>query len=175
MTRSHDARLPARTRVQAALAAVLLTTFAAPSIVVAQNDRDPTVETGPVSVYSASLYERLGGYDAIASFVGLVFPRVAAHPDLAHLFRGHGLDSQQRQFQLVVEMVCRATGGPCIYIGRGMEPVHDGLGITDEMWEVFMRVIDEGIREVGIPSAEARAFREVWVAFRPGVVRPDPR
>jgi hypothetical protein len=29
-----------------------------------------------------TLYERLGGYDGIASYVALVFPRVAQHPDL---------------------------------------------------------------------------------------------
>ena len=34
----------------------------------------------------------------IASYVALVFPRVAQHPDLTLMFRGHGKDSQQRQF-----------------------------------------------------------------------------
>jgi hypothetical protein len=44
----------------------------------------------------ASLYQRLGGYDGVTGYVALVFPRVAEHPDLRHLFRGHGKDSQQR-------------------------------------------------------------------------------
>ena len=52
-----------------------------------------------------TLYQRLGGYDGVASYVALVFPRVAQHPELAHMFRGHGKDSQQRQFQLVVELI----------------------------------------------------------------------
>ena len=46
-----------------------------------------------------TLYQRLGGYDGVASYIALVFPRVAQHPELAHMFRGHGKDSQQRQFQ----------------------------------------------------------------------------
>jgi len=37
-----------------------------------------------------TLYQRLGGYDGVASYVALVFPRVAQHPELAHMFRGHG-------------------------------------------------------------------------------------
>lgn len=175
MPRSHDAHPGTWRRAPGALAALLPTLCVAPMSVLAQNGRDAAPTTRATSARSASLYERLGGYDAIAGFVGLVFPRVATHPELAHLFRGHGLDSQQRQFQLVVEMVCSATGGPCIYIGRDMEPVHDGLGITDDMWDVFMGIIDEGIREVGIPSGEARDFREMWASFRPGVVRPNPR
>src|SRR5262249_41565182 len=81
-----------------------------------------------------SLYQRLGGYDGIASYIALVFPRVAQHPELAHMFRGHGKDSQQRQFQLVVEMICQKSGGPCTYLGRSMPPVHDGLGISEAHW-----------------------------------------
>lgn len=130
--------------------------------------------TPTASASAPSLYERLGGYDAIVGFVGLVFPRVANHPRLAHLFRGHGLDSQERQFQLVVEMVCRATGGPCAYLGRDMERVHDGLGITDELWTVFMDIIDDGIREVGIPEPAAGEFRQMWMGFRGSVVRGGP-
>ena len=75
-----------------------------------------------------TLYQRLGGYDGVTAYVALVFPRVAQHADLKHLFRGHGKDSQQRQFQLVVELICQRTGGPCGYVGRAMPPVHDGRG-----------------------------------------------
>src|SRR5262245_26289293 len=81
-----------------------------------------------------TLYERLGGYDGIASYIALVFPRVAQHPELSRMFQGHGKDSQQRQFQLVVEMMCQKTGGPCGYLGRPMRPVHDGLGISEANW-----------------------------------------
>lgn len=150
--------------------AVLCVAWLLPSPGAAQTP-DPTPTA---SADAPSLYDRLGGYDAIVGFVGLVFPRVATHPRLAHLFRGHGLDSQERQFQLVVEMVCRQTGGPCAYLGRDMERVHEGLGITDELWTVFMGIIDDGIREVGIPEPEAREFRQMWLGFRDSVVRPGP-
>jgi SAM-dependent methyltransferase len=55
----------------------------------------------PAASGKATLYQRLGGYDGIASYIPLVFPRVAQHPELSHLFRGHGADSQQRQFDIV--------------------------------------------------------------------------
>ena len=118
-----------------------------------------------------SLYQRLGGYDGIAAYVALVFPRVAQHPELAHMFRGHGKDSQQRQFQLVVELVCQKTGGPCAYIGRPMPPVHDGLGITEANWTTFMKIISDVMEEKRY-LAEVRAeFQQVWRGFREGVVR----
>ena len=119
----------------------------------------------------ASLYQRLGGYDGIAAYVALVFPRVAQHPELAHMFRGHGKDSQQRQFQLVVELVCQKTGGPCAYIGRPMPPVHDGLGITEANWTTFMKIITDGMEEKRYPAEVRAEFLEVWRGFHDGVVR----
>lgn len=120
-----------------------------------------------------SLYQRLGGYDGVASYIALVFPRVAQHPDLAHLFRGHGKDSQQRQFQLVVELICQRTGGPCAYLGRAMPPVHDGLGITEGHWTVFMKIISDGMEEKRYPPAVRSEFLDLWRSFHDGVVRPQ--
>jgi hemoglobin len=126
----------------------------------------------PATPERPSLYARLGGYDGIAAYVALVFPRVAQHPDLAHLFRGHGKDSQQRQFQLVVELVCQKTGGPCAYIGRPMPPVHDGLGITEAHWTTFMKIITDGMEEKRYPTDVRADFLGVWRGFHDGVVRP---
>ena len=119
----------------------------------------------------SSLYERLGGYDGIAEFVGLVFPRVVQEPELAHMFRGHGRDSQQRQFQLVVELVCQKSGGPCAYIGRPMRPVHDGLGITDKQWATFLKIIEAGMVEKKYAPDVRAEFLELWRGFRDGVVQ----
>ena len=124
-----------------------------------------------VPVTPPSLYQRLGGYDGIAAYIALVFPRVAQHPELAHMFRGHGKDSQQRQFQLVVELVCQKTGGPCAYIGRPMPPVHDGLGITEANWTTFMKIISDGMEEKRYPADVRAEFLQVWRGFRDEVVQ----
>jgi hemoglobin len=129
------------------------------------------VSVAALSATRPSLYERLGGYDGITAYIALVFPRVAQHPDLAHMFRGHGKDSQQRQFQLVVELVCQKTGGPCAYIGRPMPPVHDGLGITEANWTTFMKIISEGMDEKRYPPEVRAEFLQVWRGFHDGVVR----
>jgi hemoglobin len=126
----------------------------------------------PAPVLGAdTLYQRLGGYDAIAGFVDTAFPRVGAHPELAHLFRGHAQDSQLRQRQLIVDMLCEATGGPCVYIGRPMQPVHTGLGITSAQWQTFIGIISATASERGFGEAEKRKFLEIFATrFRPDVV-----
>lgn len=130
----------------------------------------PSAQT-PAAPARPSLYQRLGGYDGITAYVALVFPRVAQHPELVHMFRGHGKDSQQRQFQLVVELVCQKTGGPCAYIGRPMPPVHDGLGITEAHWTTFMKIITDGMEEKRYPADVRAEFLQVWRGFHDGVVQ----
>jgi hemoglobin len=87
------------------------------------------------------------------------------------MFRGHGKDSQQRQFQLVVELICQKTGGPCAYVGRPMMPVHDGLGITEAHWSTFMRILSDGMNEKRYPADVRDEFLAMWRSFHDGVVQ----
>lgn len=118
-----------------------------------------------------SLYKRIGSYDAIAAFVDTAFPRVASHPELSHLFRGHSRESQRRQRQLIVDALCEATGGPCFYTGRAMKPVHVGLGITAAQWNAFMTIISNAADERKFAAAEKKEFLRLFAErFRPEVV-----
>jgi hemoglobin len=122
----------------------------------------------------ATLYSRLGGYDFIARFVDTAFPRVASHPQLSRLFRGHSQDSQMRQRQLIVDILCHGTGGPCVYIGRDMTTVHKGLGITDEDWQAFMTVITRTLEEFELPKEAQQEFIRLFEErFRSVVVVGD--
>jgi hemoglobin len=109
-----------------------------------------------------TLYQRVGGYDRIAAFVDTAFPRVATHPDLMHLFRGHSMDSNVRQRQLIIDRLCHDTGGPCAYTGRPLTTVHENLKITAAQWEVFMKIIEQTARELTIVDPERREFLEIF-------------
>ncbi len=120
---------------------------------------------------AATLYQRLGSYEFIARFVDTAFPRVASHPDLRRLFQGHSVDSQVRQRQLIVDALCEATGGPCLYTGRAMKPVHTGLGITGADWQTFVAILDRVLGELAVPAAEKAEFLALLESrFRPDVV-----
>jgi hemoglobin len=118
-----------------------------------------------------SLYQRLGGYDAIAGFVDTAFPRVARDAQLIHLFRGHSKSSQLKQRQLIVDALCAATGGPCIYTGREMKPLHTGLGITSAQWEAFMAIISGAANEKKFGAREKKEFLAMFDSrFKPDIV-----
>ena len=118
----------------------------------------------------SSLYTRIGGYDFVARFVDTAFPRVAGNPQLKRLFQGHSLDSQMKQRQLIVDALCQSTGGPCIYIGRPMKPLHAGLGITTEDWNTFMTIISATLDELQTSTQNKQAFLDMFDRFRDDVI-----
>ena len=86
-----------------------------------------------------SLYQRLGGFDTLAKIFDDVAPRLAADPELAEFFKGHSTDSDLRQRQRLLELLCQETGGPCTYTGRPLKKAHGGLGIREAQWKTFLK------------------------------------
>jgi hemoglobin len=103
---------------------------------------------------SPSLYKRLGGYDALAAVTDDFVGRLVADKQLARFFGGVSRDSQKRIRQLVLDQLCAATGGPCIYIGRSMRTVHEGLGITEADWNVAVKHLGETLEKFKVGKAE---------------------
>ncbi len=89
----------------------------------------------PLETAAQSLYRRLGGYDAIAAVTDDFIGRLVADRQLSRFFTGASTDSKKRIRQLVVDQLCAASGGPCVYIGRTMKASHEGLGITENDWQ----------------------------------------
>lgn len=112
--------------------------------------------------FKASLYKRIGGYDVIAGFVDLAFPRVAAHPQLQKYFVGHADGSKYRQRQLIIDKLSNTLQGPTIYLGRPLESVHKGLNITAEEWDIFVQILSQAMDERGIVGDVKLEFVEVF-------------
>jgi hemoglobin len=75
----------------------------------------------------ASLYERLGGIDAITSVVDSFVGRCAADDRINRRFERSDIP---RLRKMLVDQVCEATGGPCTYSGKDMRETHAGMGVT---------------------------------------------
>jgi truncated hemoglobin YjbI len=59
-----------------------------------------------------SLYQRLGGYDALAAVTDDFIAHLATDPQLGRFFTGLSTDSKIKVRQHVVDFLCLATGGP---------------------------------------------------------------
>jgi hemoglobin len=101
-----------------------------------------------------SLYKRVGGYDALAAVVDDFLGRMVNDPKLGRFFTGLSTSSKMRVRQLVVDQLCAATGGPCVYIGRDMKTAHAGAGISDGDWDVAVKHLLATLDKFKVPEKE---------------------
>lgn len=112
-----------------------------------------------------SLYERLGGYDAVAAVCDEFIKRLAGDKQLARFLVGLSDDSKKKLRQHLVNQFCAATGGPCIYTGRDMKTVHTGLGISESEWEVGAKHLSDTLDKFKVPKKE----KDEVIAFVAGL------
>ena len=85
-----------------------------------------------------TLYERLGGYDAISAMANDLLGRLQADPLLERYWLHRGEDGLAREKQLLIDFLCNAAGGPMYYTGRDMKLSHKGMRITEADWQAFL-------------------------------------
>jgi len=109
---------------------------------------------GAMAQEKKSLYERVGGYKALAAVVDDFIGRLVGDPRFLKFFDGHSTDSQKRIRQHIVDQFCEATGGPCIYTGRDMKTSHTGLKISEEDWEAAAKHLTASLDKFKVPKTE---------------------
>jgi hemoglobin len=119
-----------------------------------------------------SLYERLGGYDAIAAVTDDLLARLLNDPQLGGFWKGHSENSLRRDRQLVVNFMCEAAGGPVFYTGRDMLTSHKGLGISASDWEVFMRHAAASLEQFNVPATERGEVLAFLTSLKGDIVEP---
>ena len=117
-----------------------------------------------------SLYKRLGGYDAIAAVTDDFIARLASDKSLSRFFVGHSKDSLGRIRQLVVDQLCAATGGPCVYIGRDMKSAHQGMGITEADWNTSVGHLVATLEKFKVPEKEKNELLGAVSSFKKDIV-----
>ena len=99
----------------------------------------------------ASLYERLGGLDAITAVIDSFVGRCAADDRINPKFERTDIP---RLRKMLVDQVCEATGGPCTYTGRAMRETHDGMGVTAGEFDALVEDLVATLDEFNVPKAE---------------------
>lgn len=101
-----------------------------------------------------TLYQRLGGYDAIAAVVDDFVMQLAVDPSIGVMFKGHSEDSMKKIRQHVIDFICQAAGGPCLYSGRDMKTTHKGLSITEDQWNTSVQYLKNTLNKFKVPEQE---------------------
>src|SRR5262245_40883469 len=99
----------------------------------------------------SSLYERLGGIDAIQAVVDSFVTRCADDGRINAKFERTDVP---RLKKMLVDQVCEAAGGPCTYSGRAMRETHDGMGVTAGEFDALVEDLVATLDEFDVPKAE---------------------
>ena len=76
-----------------------------------------------------SLYQKLGGKDAIDAVVDAFYVKVLADARVKHFFDDVSMDKQRRKQK---DFLSAAFGGPLPWTGKDMRKAHAGMGLTEE-------------------------------------------
>jgi len=126
--------------------------------------------TTAVAQGGKSLYKRLGGYDALAAVTDDFITRLATDKTLGRFFVGASDNSKMRIRQLVLDQLCAATGGPCVYIGRDMKTAHKGLGITEEDWNIAVKHLLATLAKFKVPEKEQKEVATAITGLKADIV-----
>ena len=117
-----------------------------------------------------TLYERLGGYDAIAAVVNDLLPRLENDAQLGRFWANRGDDGIAREKQLLVDYLCASAGGPILYTGRDMPTSHKGMGISNTDWDIFIGHLKATLANFQVPQQEQDDVLGFIDSTRDGIV-----
>jgi hemoglobin len=106
------------------------------------------------SMLDKSLYERLGGYDAIAAVVAALMVRIKDDDKLRRFYDHRGADGVAREEQLLVDFLCASSGGPMVYTGRDMKTLHVGMRLDADDWKRAMVHLTATLEAFDVPEQE---------------------
>lgn len=107
-----------------------------------------------MSDQAKTLYERLGGYDAIAAVADDLLPRLESDAQLGRFWANRGDDGIAREKQLLIDYLCANAGGPLLYTGRDMLTSHKGMGVTESDWQILIKHLKATLSGFQVPQQE---------------------
>ncbi|WP_276254963.1 group I truncated hemoglobin [Halomontanus rarus] len=114
-----------------------------------------------------TLYERLGGEDAIAAVVDRFYERVLADDRLVGFFEDVDMQ-KQRAHQ--TQFLSAVAGGPVDYTGKDMQTVHADLEIRRSDFDAIATHLEQTLVEFDVDADERNAVLEAFGSYEDAIV-----
>jgi hemoglobin len=115
----------------------------------------------------ASLYDRLGGVNAIRVVVDDFVGFVAADDRINRYFAKTDVPNLK---QNLVDQICQGTGGPCTYKGRDMVTTHKGMNISDADFGALVEDLIKSLDKNKVPAKEKNELLGILGPMKPAIV-----
>jgi len=113
-----------------------------------------------------SLYDRLGGKDAITAVVDDFVGNVAGDKRTNGFFAKADVPRLKRN---LVDQICSATGGPCVYTGKDMKTAHKGMGISDADFNALVEDLVKSLNKFNVPAKEQGELLGILGSLKPQI------
>jgi len=100
-----------------------------------------------------TLFERVGGEQAISDLIHEFYDRVLADLELKPFFKNTSMDKLRRMQR---EFFSAALDGPITYTGRPLGHVHHGRGITKHHFALYVGHLIDTLRDHGINDQDVQ-------------------
>ncbi|MBN6188326.1 group 1 truncated hemoglobin [Aneurinibacillus sp. BA2021] len=114
-----------------------------------------------------SLYEQLGGQEAIAKVVDVFYDRILADDKVKGFFVNTDMEKQRRHQTLFISF---ALGGPNQYSGRSMEKAHEGMNIQHEHFMAIVQHLAASLKEVGVSDEDIQVVAEKLLPMEESII-----
>ena len=104
-----------------------------------------------MAVQEKSLYERLGGKEAITAVVDAFVANVAGDQRINRFFKDANIP---RLKKMLVDQICQATGGPYEYKGLDMKSAHKGMGVSSADFNALVENLVKALDTFKVPEKE---------------------
>jgi hemoglobin len=151
-------------RVRTFLAAACLVAGMA-TAAAAQNSNSSMTAAAP----QKSLYERLGGLEAITAVVDEFIKNLAADERVNKKLAKSGMNVPRIRLHLI-EQVCEATGGPCKYTGLSMKASHKNMGVTEGEFNAVVEDLVKALDKFNVPAQEKSELLGALAAMKDDIV-----
>lgn len=98
-----------------------------------------------------TIYDRIGGEEAIERLVGSFYEKVLVDEDLRPFFKDVPMEKQKRMQR---EFFAAALGGPAKYTGRPLSHAHYNLGIQRRHFTRFVEILLETLQGASIDDRD---------------------
>lgn len=115
----------------------------------------------------ASLYQRLGGVEAIKVVVDDFIGFVAADNRINGRFANTNIANLK---QRLVEQVCQGSGGPCEYKGKDMVSAHKGMNISEAEFGALVEDLVKALDKNKVPAKEKGELLGILGPMKPTIV-----
>jgi len=118
-----------------------------------------------------SLYERLGGAQALGPAVDIFYDKMLSDERVAKFFETTDMEKQKGKQKAFLAM---AFGGPTKYTGKDMRTAHahlvEKLGLNDEHFDITVGHLAATLKELGVSDEDIGEVAKIAESVRADVL-----